>query len=90
MARKRRGLSKAHYGPLSVHRTSRNRTSAFLPAFPLLPLFKESCDPHIRRLEITFAAVETAEVKTSRTQPTCGYPGGSRTTTGIGRSVRFW
>ena len=25
-----------------------------------------------------------------RTQPTCGYPGGSRIITGIGRSVRFW
>jgi hypothetical protein len=58
--------------------------------FLFLPLFKESCDPLIRRLENTHAAVETAAVRTWSTQPTCGYPGGSRMTTGIGRSVRFW
>jgi hypothetical protein len=58
--------------------------------FLFLPLFNESCDPLIGRLENTLAAVETAAVKTSRTQPTYGYPGGSRMTTGIGRSVRFW
>jgi hypothetical protein len=46
--------------------------------FLFLPLFKESCDTLIRGLEYTHAAVGTAAVKTSSTQPTRVATGGVR------------
>ncbi len=53
-------------------------------------LSDESYDPLRHRLENAHAAVGVAAVEARSIQPTRGYPGGSRMTTGIGRSVRFW
>jgi hypothetical protein len=52
-------------------------------------LSDESYNPLRHRLENAHAAVEAAAVEARSTQPMRGYLG-SRMTTGIGRSVRFW